>query len=588
VTGAVSVVERLLGHAATHGGQSALTTLADGEAPSEAMTFDELVTRARAGAVHLAQQTRVGDRVLVVFPTGLDFVVGFLACLFSGRIAVPLPALDTARVERDLKKLLLVATDAEPSLVLAPRDVRDAVAAARELDEALDEAMARTPWVDLAQVEPSDGTRYPGRPQVDGDIAYLQYTSGSTSRPKGVVITHENVMANLAFIQRSMSSPHEENRHLTWLPHYHDMGLVEGVLHPLYGGFHGYLMPPHAFLQRPARWVKAVHRYRITNSGGPNFGYEYTAKKTPQAERAGLDLSCWRVAFNGAEPVRLDTIEKFCATFEGQGFRPQAFYPCYGLAEFTLKASGRGLLAPVKAIGVKVEALERGEAEVLPVGAPRSRSYVSNGPTGPGMRLEIVDPASHVPLPERRVGEIWLCASSVAAGYWRNDDETTETLKARLADGSGPFLRTGDLGFLHERELYVTGRAKDLIIVHGKNHYPHDLELTAERVDPLVLRAGCLAAFAVEGPEADCVVVVAEVQREWAQAKNQESVAALLKAMRAAVRAEHGVEVARLALVLPNGVPKTSSGKVQRSLTARLLQTGKLTCVVDDQGLVKS
>jgi acyl-CoA synthetase (AMP-forming)/AMP-acid ligase II len=404
-------------------------------------------------------------------------------------------------------------------------------------------------------------------------VAFLQYTSGSTSTPKGVIVTHANILANQRMIAGGFGSS-ERSVVGSWLPLYHDMGLIGCVMHPLFLGAPGYLMSPVEFLKAPVTWLRMISRYRVTLAGGPNFAYERCVRKVTPAQRVGLDLSSWTIAFNGAEPIRAETVDAFTAAFRDTGFRPEAMYPCYGLAEATLYVTGEPpLRGPViRAFGV--DELER-DGRAAPTADPGGRRLVSSGRTWGAQRIVVVDPLEGRPLPDGGVGEIWVRGPNVAKGYWNRAGASAETFDARLPDGDGPYLRTGDLGFLLEGELYVTGRIKDLIVVRGRNHYPQDLERTAEEADSRA-RAGCGVAFGIEENGAEQVVIVQEVERDL----SPEDLARLARAIRRAVASAHDLSPRAVVLLPPGEIPKTSSGKIQRGLTRERYLDGALPALL--------
>ncbi|MEM8603494.1 MAG: AMP-binding protein, partial [Cyanobacteria bacterium P01_H01_bin.121] len=418
-------------------------------------------------------------------------------------------------------------------------------------------------------------------------IAFLQYTSGSTSQPKGVTITHDNLCSNLTLIQKGFKHS-SQSCGVIWLPAHHDMGLIGGVLQPLQTGFPVTLMSPAAFLRQPLRWLQLITQTQATTSGGPNFAYEHCLKKIKPEQCQGLDLSRWDVAFVGAEPVRSHTLQRFAKTFAPFGFRAEAFYPCYGLAESTLFVTGGQKQAQPRIERFDRKALAQGQAiGIIGVGNRQAARLVSCGTPAADHSLHIVKPDACVPLPEGQVGEIWLASPSVTQGYWRQLAETQATFSAYLADGRGPFLRTGDLGFIDQDELFVTGRLKDLLTIRGQNHYPHDLELTVAQSHPDLQGNG--AAFSVEvaaleqpdgaGDEQhleEQLVVVQEVARRAVRSLDVESVTA---AIRGAIARQHGLQAHAIVLVKPGQVPVTSSGKVQRYACKQRFEAGTLTVV---------
>jgi 8-amino-7-oxononanoate synthase/acyl carrier protein len=386
----------------------------------------------------------------------------------------------------------------------------------------------------------------------------LQYTSGSTGTPKGVMLTHANLMHNVQLICHAFE-PSRQGVGLSWLPTYHDMGLVGGVLFAMFYGRPSVLMSPMAFLQKPIRWLRGITKYRVSISGGPNFAYDLCTDKITDDQLAGLDLSTWEVAFNGAEPVRADTLRRFTERFAPYGFKPEVHYPCYGMAETTLIVTGSYKGCPKVVRAFDGRQLDAGRVVPVPADHPGARWLVGCGHVLPDEVVRIVDPETCRSLPADRVGEIWVQSPSVAQGYWNNAEATQATFRAHLSDtGQGPFLRTGDLGFLQDGELFVTGRIKDLIIIRGVNRYPQDVEQTVERASERIVSQG-VAAFAVEQAQRERLVVVAEVERtrrdDWSD---------VIAAVRRAVTAEHELPPDAVVLVRFGSIPKTSSGKIQR------------------------
>ncbi|HKV11511.1 MAG TPA: amino acid adenylation domain-containing protein, partial [Thermoanaerobaculia bacterium] len=548
--------------------QWAFTFLADGETEAGRLTYAELDARATAIAAALARSVAPGERALLLFPPGLDFIAAFFGCLYAGVVAVP--AYPPRPNDRSQSRLRSIARDAEPRAALTTSAILAGVEGPKGLF-AIAPELGGLRWIPTDVPELWSGGLGWELPDPDPDsVAFLQYTSGSTSAPKGVMVTHANLVHNERMIGAAFEQD-EDSIVVGWLPLYHDMGLIGNVLQPLHAGGRCVLMSPVAFLQKPLRWLSAISRYRATTSGGPNFAYELCLRKIGSEERAGLDLSSWRVAYNGAEPVRAETLERFAAAFAPCGFRRAAFYPCYGLAEATLFVTGGepGRFPRVEA--VDAAALERHEVEPAPPGSPAARLLVSCGRPSLGQRVAVVDPETGMEQPPGRVGEIWIAGESVARGYWKRDEATERDFHAFLLgapEGSeGPYLRTGDLGFLAEGELFVTGRLKDLIIIRGRNHYPQDLELTAERSHP-DLRPGNGAAFSVEVGGEERLVVVHEVER-----RRREGLSEVAEAVRRAVAEEHEVQVHEVVLIRVGTLPKTSSGKVQRRLCRDLYLT---------------
>jgi amino acid adenylation domain-containing protein len=549
------------------------TFLAEGEAEAATFTCSELDRRARAIAAELQDRTRRGDRALLLFPAGLDFIAAFFGCLYAGVVAVPC---SPPRPRRGLEGLERQAHDAGASLALTTRELHDRIAAPDA-----GPALRGLSWL-ITDELPSDSASgwRPWSPMPE-DLAFLQYTSGSTSAPRGVLVSHGNLLDNERQIREAFGQT-EASLVVGWLPLYHDMGLIGNVLQPLFCGGRCVLMSPSAFLQRPLRWLEAISRYRATTSGGPSFAYELCARRSPAAA-AGLDLSSWSLAFCGAEPVRADTLERFAAAFAPLGFRRTAFYPCYGLAEATLFVSGGRCGEAPRVRAWSARGLAHGDGRPAAPGE-ESRELVSCGGAFGESRIAVVDPLSAVPCPPGRIGEVWISGPSVAGGYWGRAGESGETFGARLAGSAeGPFLRTGDLAFLADGELYLTGRRKDLIIIRGSNHYPQDLELSAERSHPL-LRPGCGAAFAIaeegEGGE-ERLVLVQEVDRRATPA----DLAAALAAIRGAIAEEHELQPAAVVLIAAGTLPKTSSGKVQRGRCRARFLAGELDVVTEQRAM---
>jgi len=569
-----SLVECVRRRAQDQPGRTAFTFLLDGEEEEVSLTYAGLDERARAVAAMLQDGGMSGERLLLIYPPGLEYVEAFLGCLYAGAAAVPAypPRASSHAQSQPLARLRAIVRDARPAAALTSR----AVLAAVEPRVAQEPDMAGLRLLATDDL-PSSAASGWAEPEIRPDtLAFLQYTSGSTAAPKGVMVSHGNLLANERMIRDGFGRG-EDSTGVGWLPLYHDMGLIGNVLQPLYTGSPVVLMSPAAFLQRPLRWLRAVSRYRAHTSGGPNFAYDLCARKVTEEQKEGLDLSSWRVAFNGAEPIRPDTLEEFSAAFAGCGFRREAFYPCYGLAEATLFVTGGAWQEAPVLRRVDAAGLERGEAAAPADGDEGARTLVGCGRAAEGARVSVVDPETLEECADGAVGEIWVSGPNVAGGYWDNAAATESTFRARTAGGAGPFLRTGDLGFLDGGELFVTGRLKDLIIVDGRNHYPQDIELTAEQSHPALLDHGA-AAFSVEVAGKERVVVAAEVERhfrpprpagpEGAGAAAGERPAGdaeeVVRAIRRAVSQHHELQVHDVVLLRFGGLPKTSSGKVQR------------------------
>jgi acyl transferase domain-containing protein/acyl-CoA synthetase (AMP-forming)/AMP-acid ligase II/acyl carrier protein len=519
------------------------------------LDFPCLAQRAKAIAAQLEVQTRPGTTALLLYPPGFDFLIAFFACLYAGIVAVPLPSPERGRAKRALPRLRAIAEDAGASLILGPAAIAD------ELDQITADASRGLRFFATDAVETSVAGAWRMPAGGARALAYLQYTSGSTTAPRGVMLTHANVLDNLECFGRGMGYD-AASIEVTWMPHFHDYGLVAGLIHPLYCNIPAHLLSPLALLKQPFQWLNTITEHRASHSHGPNFAYELCVQRVTDEQKRRLDLSSWRTAGNGAEPVRGDTLRRFAAAFAGCGFDARSFYPAYGLAEATLFVAARRRGAIYRTLRVCAQALAR--HEVIDAGeagtTEGSRLLVSCGVPDAGANLRIVDPDTRYLCPEDRVGEIWFASPSVASGYWRRAAETKAAFGARLGNdpAAGPFLRTGDLGFLRGGELYVAGRLKDVIVVAGANHYPQDIEWSVLSNCPEIRRDHCVAV-ASDSDHPEEVVILAEPERfqpDWS---------ALIRRVRGLVAREHGVPVAAVVILPRGGILKTSSGKLQRA-----------------------
>ena len=555
---AATFIDVLSWRAEENADKRAYTFLEDGEQDEVHITYGQLEKRAQAIGATLQAHGAVGKQVLLLYPPGIEYVAGFLGCLYAGAVAVPAYPPDPTRLNRTLPRLQAMVHDAEAAIALTTTPI---LAMAQMLFLHAPD-LAELDWIASDQISTDTAVAWRA-PAVDSDtLAFLQYTSGSTRAPRGVMLTHHNLLHNSSLIANTFGLQNSDVG-VIWLPPYHDMGLIGGILQPAYSGSHCILMSPLAFLQRPMRWLEAVSRYGATISGGPNFAYDLCVRKVKPEHLFTLDLSKWNVAFNGAEPVRAETLERFVETFAPCGFREEALYPCYGLAEATLLVTGgRPAAAPIT-LAVDKAALEKNQVVVNNDAANNGQTLVGCGQTMPGQQLLIVDPDDLTPCPPDRVGEIWVSGPSVAEGYWEQAGETAHTFKGYLANtNAGPFLRTGDLGFTHDDELFVGGRIKDLIIIDGLNHYPQDIELSIENSHPAV-RPGCSAAFSLDVNNQECLIVVAEVSVQRG-GDDRSDHASIVNDIQRAVAANHDLRVHDVVLLKPRSIPKTSSGKIQR------------------------
>jgi len=574
--------------AAAHGDRPVYTFLRDGELDDLTYTYAQLDQRARQIAGWLAGRSQPGDRVMLVFSQGLEYLASYFGCLYAGVIAVPAYP---PRRNRRASRILSMVADADIRIALTTSPLLEQMQKTIQAEAPL----ASLAWQPVEAIAAGCANDY-RRPDINrNDIAFLQYTSGSTGTPKGVMVTHANLMANQQLIHASFQQQPDSMVLAGWLPLHHDMGLIGNALHPVYMGGRLVFMSPVDFLQKPVRWLRMIQRFGGTLSGAPNFAYRLCAEEVGLEECEGLDLSSWQVAFNGAEPVRPATMHAFAEKFAPFGFQPNACSPCYGMAETTLLVTGSVNGSPMVRQQFDADALENGQAK--PTQAATASDTATAGQTigiadtntpadlaGCGAPFEtvdvrIVDPETHTECAAGAVGEILVKGETVAAGYWQREEESRETFNTTFTplvkNGKPPasaYLRTGDLGFMHQGQLYVTGRLKDLIIVRGANHYPHDIERTVETSHP-ALMPGAGAAFQIAsddaggGFSAGSVVVVQEVRRAQMRQINAEEV---IQDIRTAVSVEHEIRLAAIVLLRPASTPKTTSGKIQRSEARRL------------------
>lgn len=561
-----SLIDTVRARASAEPDRAIYRVLETPDASAVAFTAAEVDRGARAVAASLAARHEVGDRVLLLLPPGRAFVLGFLGSTFAGLVPVPAPAPSRTRIKQSLPALLRVADDCHPTAVLTTGAIASVIPAALEPDGVL----ARLPWHPIEELVRGDPDGW-SEPHVShDDAAFLQYTSGSTTDPRGVVVRHSNLAANLRTIQRAFDTATDDHA-VVWLPPYHDMGLVGGLLTPLDGGFDVTLMAPQDFVQSPVRWLRAISDAGGTISGGPDFAYRLCVERVRDEQLDGLDLRTWRLAFTGAEPISAATLRAFAARFASVGFDPAAFYPCYGLAESTLIASGGDVSA-----GPCVRAFSRRSldesARAAEADAPDdARELVGNGSAvGEGTQLLIVDPAEQAECPPGSVGEIWLRGPSVAAGYFGRERLSSETFAATLADGRGPFLRTGDLGFVEDGELFVTGRIKDIIIVTGRTLDAHDIEAAVQSAIS-ARRQGLTAALSITEGGHERFVVLQEVGR-----LDDSDAAATVQQIQGAIASRFDVRPDDVALVAIGDLPRTTSGKLRRAEAASRYAKGEL------------
>jgi acyl-CoA synthetase (AMP-forming)/AMP-acid ligase II len=525
-------------------------------------TYSGLLARAVAIAHALLSVVHPGERAALMFDPGLAFIDAFLGCMIAGVIAVPMMP---PRPNRERQSTLSILQDCQATVILTTR------ALAAPLRKRLADAGAEhVPECLMVDELPSNSLLAPpGRNSTtNDDVALLQYTSGSTSAPKGVIVSHTNLCANALMIASSMRQDHNST-FVGWTPLYHDQGLIGNVLQPLHLGSCAILMAPNTFLQRPHLWIEAIHHYQAHTSGGPDYGYGLVASRIDARASKELDLGCWKVAFNGAEPIRAATMERFTHAMRPFGFNADAHYPCYGMAEATLFVTGATAGAGYKSRTFQRAALKEGRLTPSAGGS----TLVSSGAAAQGVTIAVIDESSRRALLDGEIGEIWVNAPSVAKGYWRQPEETLNAFRAFTRDGAGPYLRTGDLGALLDGDLYVCGRSKDLIIVRGRNLYPQDLELTALACHPAIAPGNAIAVQLASGENERRILIAVEISRE---ARHTIDIAEVVLAVRKAIRDEHDVMVDRVILLKPGGLPRTTSGKVRRNALAKAYESGQL------------
>ena len=550
---------------------TAFVFLEEGEREGGSFTYSELDIRAKSIAARLQSLNLKGERALLIYESGLEYLDSFFGCLYAGVISVPL---HLPGKNKSLSRISAIAKDSGAKIILSTKEISEELK-----DEfAKDEVLKDLEWTETELISNDLSRKYKDAGVKSDTLAYLQYTSGSTGIPKGVMVNHQNLLTNLNIIDKS--HPHDEKSVMvTWLPIHHDMGLIYGILLPFYCGYPCYFMTPQAFVQKPYRWLNAISKYKGTHNAAPNFAFELCVNKINEDQKKTLDLSSWTAAMNAAEPVRAETIKRFSEYFGTCGFRQKHFCPGYGLAEGTLILSTtftdnepvmrRFDDSSIEKKNIAVPAKENDKESKIHVG-----HYNSIEDT----RIAIVNPLTLIECKEGEIGEVWASGGSIAQGYWQREDATAETFKAHIADtNEGPFLRTGDLGFMTDNELYITGRHKDLIIIRGQNHYPQDIEYTVEASHP-ALRLGCVAAFSADAEGEEHLSIVQELQKDAVENFVPDEV---FKAIRKAVSEEHDLQVHSITLIKPGTVPKTSSGKIQRRTCKSGVEEGTLEVVAE-------
>ncbi|BDA72449.1 acyl-CoA synthetase [Calothrix sp. PCC 7716] len=560
-----TLVELLRWRAMQQPKQKAYTFLLDEEVEGYHLTYEELDCQARSIGALLQSWGVSGERALLLYPPGLEFIFAFFGCLYAGVVAVPAYP---PQFNRPMPRLQAIVADAQVKVALTTKQILSNI----EHQSTHVAGLETMQWLATDGIAGSIKDNWQEPVITKGTLAFLQYTSGSTAAPKGVMVSHGNILHNERIIQKAFEHT-SQTAIVGWLPLFHDMGLIGNMLQPLYLGTPCVLMSPMAFLQRPLRWLQAISHYKATTSGGPNFAYDLCVRKITPEQRVTLDLSSWEVAFNGAEPVRANTLEQFARTFADCGFRARAFYPCYGMAETTLIVSGGSKTAPPVLQNFQKTALEKNWVVPASQEDVLAKTLVSCGQPLQDLHIVIANPKTLTHCKSDEVGEIWVSGPSVAQGYYNRTEETEHAFRAYLIDtGEGPFLRTGDLGFLKSGELFITGRLKDVIIIRGCNHYPQDIEWTVEQSHP-ALQPSCGAAFSIDVAGEERLVVAQEVKRSHLRNLNVEEV---MRAIRKAVASHHDLHVYALLLLKTGSIPKTSSGKIQRHACRASFVNGSL------------
>lgn len=564
-----SVTDLIREHVRTRGEQVAVTLVRELDKPdgATALSYRQLDHEARRVASWLQERFPAGERALLLYPVGVDFVAAFLGCLYAGMIAVPAPL--PGQYQHQRRRVKAIARDAGISAVLT-----DSANLASVSDWAQAEGLTQVQCLATDTEDFGKPDTWTMPPTSRETLALLQYTSGSTGDPKGVMISHHNLLHNVDSFRRGLGFS-ERTRFGGWIPLYHDMGLMAQLLPALFLGSDCVLMTPNAFVMRPHLWLRMIDKYGIGYSAAPNFAYELCRRRITDAQLAQIDLSRWEYAANGSEPVQASTLLAFAERFSSAGFRKDALCPCYGMAEATVYISGCAHRAPV-IHHVDAGLLARHEFKQADPGQA-TRDLVSCGPAR-DYDVRVVNPETCQVLPDGRVGEIWLRGASVSRGYWHNEQATRATFQAVTADGDSGYLRTGDLGLIHGGEIYVTGRIKEMLIVHGRNLYPQDIEHEVRAQHPeLSTRFG--AVFTVSAPdEEESVVVTHEIKGRFSEERLHE----ITSSIKQTVLREFGVRAAGVALLKPGSVQRTTSGKIQRSAMRQLFLAGALTPIHEE------
>ena len=568
-----NLVELLQHRAKFQGDKTAYIFLVDGETKEVKLTYGELDKQARAIAATLQKKFAPGERALLLYPPGLEFISGFFGCLYAGIIAVPAYPPDPNKLDVSMAKLQRIIADCTPEVILTTKEFLDL--AAFIFPDYPD--LEKMEWLASDEVDVALAEDWE-EPEINSEtLAFLQYTSGSTGEPKGVMVSHGNILYNEEMIKQAFGHT-QQTIVVGWLPLFHDMGLIGNTFQPLYLGIPSIFMSPIAFLQKPFRWLQAISHYKATTTGSPNFGCDLCVHKITPEQLKAIDLNSLKVSYNGAEPIYAETLNNFAEAFKSCGLNKNAIYPCYGMAEATLFISGGLKNEPPVIVHIDKTALVQNKIVFCKSEQENAQAIVGCGRTWLEQKILIVEPDTLKECPPDKIGEIWVKGENVAKGYWNNPEQTEKIFKAYLDDtGKGPFLRTEDLGFIKDGELFVTGRIKDLIIIRGRNHYPQDIELTVEKSHE-ALRSGCCAAFSVDVENEERLVVIQEVKPKGLETLNTDKV---IEAIRRAVTEKHELQCYTVVLIEARSIPKTSSGKIQRKLSRTMFLEGNLKLIAD-------
>ena len=530
--------------------------LSDGVNENESFTYQQLETRSKALGASMQSIGSKGDRALLLFQPGLSYIASLYACFYSGFVAVPAYP---PRRNRGIDRIHTIIADSDAKICIVSQQVYNDI----QKNLANDELLNKLSWIIYEDIPDSKASEFDEIEILPNDLALLQYTSGSTGNPKGVMITQLNLLYNSEYIRRTFELG-EKTVGVNWLPVFHDMGLIGGIMQVAYSGGVNIGLPPIEFLKKPLNWLKAIDKYGGTTAGGPNFSYDYCVQKTTEEERKDLDLSTMTVFFCGAEPIRKTTYNEFTEKFAVSNSKEEQFYSCYGLAEATLIVTGGYRVDKPRYLEVDSESLSDNKVKVIEEGSSGGVNLVGCGHLWMETKVEIVDPVNMIKAAKDKVGEIWISGPTLAAGYWNKPEETKRSFGAVIADtGDGPFFKTGDLGFFHEGELYITGRLKDLLIIRGVNHYPNDIEFTIQNAFS-ELRQNGGAAFPVDEGGEEHLVIVQELERTAIRDTDHDI---LIEKIRQVIAEEHELDVYSVVLIRTGSIPVTSSGKIQRRQT---------------------